>query len=140
MMSLNAPLLRASFDLVIERDPELVKHFYDHLFKINPELAPMFHRRPREAQEEMLAGALVAVLDHLDDAPWLVNQLGSLGEKHIGYGVTPAMYDAVGASLLATLARAAGDDWNDELLEAWADAYGAITDLMLAGTLARASA
>jgi len=84
-------------------------------------------------QAEMLTGALVAVVDHLEDAPWLRDTLGALGEKHVGYGVTREMYDWVGASLLATLAEVAGPAWTPEVHAAWAEAYGAIVSLMLAG-------
>jgi hemoglobin-like flavoprotein len=35
-------------------------------------------------------------------------------------------------SLLATLAESAGEAWTPELERAWTDAYGAITQLMLA--------
>jgi len=80
----------------------------------------------------MLAGAIAAVLDHLEDAPWLVQTLGALGAKHVGYGVTREMYDWVGASLLATLGEVAGSAWTPELNTAWAEAYGAIVSLMAA--------
>ena len=88
----------------------------------------------------MLTQALVAVLDHLEDAPWLVNTLHGLGARHVNYGVTDEMYDWVGDSLLATIREVAADDWNDELEKAWGDAYGAIANLMQEGArLAAAS-
>lgn len=86
----------------------------------------------------MLQEALVAVMDHLDDASWLEQTLGALGQKHIEYGVTDEMYDWVGASLLAALAEAAGDEWNDELAAAWTEAYGAVAGLMKAKASAAA--
>jgi hemoglobin-like flavoprotein len=79
-----------------------------------------------------LTSALVAVLDHLEDAPWLQTTLGALGAKHVGYGVTREMYDWVGASLLATLAEVAGPAWTPDLQGAWSEAYGAIASLMQA--------
>ena len=132
-MALNVTLLRESFDLVLEREPNLTSRFYDNLFSRHPQVKPMFHRSPRATQEKMLADALVAVIDHLEDAPWLVEKLGAMGIKHIEYGVTPEMYPWVGDALLATLAGVAGSDWNDELAREWGAAYGAITSLMLDG-------
>lgn len=132
-MKLNVAILRTSFELVLEREPSLSHRFYDNLFARYPQAQAMFHRRPRETQERMLSEALGAVLDHLEDAPWLAHQLGAMGAKHVEYGVTPEMYDWVGDALLATLAQAAGPEWNDELAHEWAAAYGAITSLMLAG-------
>jgi hemoglobin-like flavoprotein len=81
----------------------------------------------------MLTEALVAVLDHLEDAPWLESELQSLGAKHLDYGVTPEMYGWVGDALLRTLAEAAGSAWTPELQAAWAEAYGAIAGLMQRG-------
>src|SRR5262245_50894824 len=74
-MTLDPVILRTSFDLVIERRPDLTVRFYQILFERDPALAPMF-RRDRAAQAKMLAGAIAAVLDHLDDAPWLAATLG----------------------------------------------------------------
>lgn len=132
-MSLNVPLLRSSFDLVLEREPALTVRFYEILFERYPQARPMFSRNEPAKQQEMLAKALAAVVDHLEDAPWLESTLGAMGAKHIDYGVTEEMYGWVGDSLLRTLAEVAGDAWTPELESAWAAAYGAIRDLMLAG-------
>lgn len=131
-MSLNGDLLRSSFVHVIEKQPKLTKRFYEILFERYPELKNLFPRRGMAAQEKMLGEALVAVLDHLEDTPWLQGQLGTLGRRHVDYGVTRAMYGQVGECLLAALAEAAGDDWTPAHERAWVDAYGAIRDMMLA--------
>jgi hemoglobin-like flavoprotein len=132
-MALDTDLLRNSFELVTEKEPELTHRFYDHLFERYPDVRPMFSRRSRDRQEQMLQDALVAVVDHLDDAPWLEGTLTALGAKHVEYGVTPEMYDWVGECLLLTLAEVAGEAWNDALHKAWSDAYGAIAGLMIQG-------
>jgi hemoglobin-like flavoprotein len=132
-MSLNVSLLRASFALVVERQPHLTRRFYEILFSRYPQAKGLFHRNKPEVQEKMLTDALVAVMDHLEDAPWLTTTLKQLGAQHAAYGVTNEMYDWVGASLLATLAEVAKDDWSPELEAAWAEAYGAIAGLMKAG-------
>ncbi len=132
-MGLNADLLHSSFSLVVDREPQLTARFYEHLFERHPDARPLFHRHDPQQQQKMLQEALVAVLDHLDDAPWLTDTLGALGAKHVEYGVTEPMYDWVGECLLATLEEVAADDWSPELADAWGDAYGAIRELMLAG-------
>lgn len=131
-MALDVALLRSSFDVVATANPKFVTRFYEVLFERYPQTQPMFPAGNRERQAEMLTGALVAVLDHLEDAPWLQNTLGALGAKHVDYGVTREMYDWVGASLLATLAETAGPAWTPQLNAAWGEAYGAIVALMLA--------
>ena len=117
-MALEVELLRSSFELVVERNPDLTQRFYEISVRALP--APLTDVpsgwRPQQAQ--MLASALTAVLDHLDDADWLGEQLGSLGARHVGYGVTNEMYGWVGEALLTTLAEVAGDDWTPALEQA----------------------
>jgi hemoglobin-like flavoprotein len=132
-MSLNVKLLRESFDLVVEKSPQLTHRFYEILFERYPETRNMFPASRRSRQEGMLTEALVAVMDHLEDAPWLTSTLHGLGAKHVDYGVTDEMYGWVGDALLRTLAEAAGDAWSPELEKAWADAFGAIAGLMQEG-------
>lgn len=135
-MSLNVPLLRSSFELVVERQPQLTTRFYEILFARYPQAKPLFGRNSTEQQAQMLTSALVSVLEHLEDAPWLDQTLRAMGKKHVDYGVTDEMYGWVGASLLAAIAEAAGADWTPQLKQAWTDAFGAISGLMLAGAKA----
>jgi hemoglobin-like flavoprotein len=135
-MSLNPALLRSSFELVIEREPELTLRFYEVLFARYPQARALFGRNTQRAQAAMLQNALASALDHLEDTPWLEYELGALGARHLHYGVTDEMYDWVGDSLLTTLAEIAGDAWTDELEQAWAAAYGAIASLMQRGAAA----
>jgi hemoglobin-like flavoprotein len=132
-MALDATLLRKTFALVVERNPTLTTRFYEILFERYPQSRALFSPERQKKQEQMLTQALVAVLEHLEDAPWLTQTLKALGDKHVEYGVTREMYDWVGASLLATLAETAGPDWTPAAAQAWTDAYGAITSLMNAG-------
>lgn len=136
-MALNVPLLRKSFELVTERQSQLGRRFYQILFERYPQVRPMFGANVSK-QEEMLTAALVAVVDHLEDASWLKATLSQLGAKHRGYGVTDEMYGWVGASLLATIAEVAGADWSPELDAAWTEAYSAISSMMIEGAHAQA--
>jgi hemoglobin-like flavoprotein len=131
-MTLDPNILRSSFELVIDRRPDLTLRFYEILFVKYPQLQPLFSR-DRTAQSKMLAGAISAVLDHLEDAPWLTSTLGQLGAKHVAYGVTNDMYDMVGDALLATLAEVAAEAWTDQVRDQWTMAFGAIASMMQAG-------
>ena len=132
-MSLAVETLRSSFERVIERAPNLTHRFYEILFTRYPQTQRMFGRHSGVRQEKMLAEALTAVIDHLEDAPWLTNTLMGLGAKHAGYGVTDEMYAWVGDSLLATLAEVEGAGWTPQVKQAWVRAFGAIASLMQEG-------
>lgn len=129
-MALDAELLRSSFELVTSREPGVAGLFYDELFGRYPKARTLFTGKPQEMQERMLAEALAAVLDHLEDVPWLQTTLAQLGAKHVGYGVTEEMYGWVGECLVSTFAGVAGSDWTPAHEAAWVDAYRAVTSLM----------
>jgi len=136
-MSLNVALLRSSFDLVIERQPQLTARFYQILFARHPQVRPLFGRETT-AQAHMLQQALVAVLEHVEDANWLTETLGAMGRKHVDYGVTEEMYGWVTESLLAAIGEAAGDAFSPEVEGAWRDALNAVSSLMIGGARAAA--
>lgn len=138
-MTLDPVLLRSSFELVVSRNPEVVRRFYELLFERFPQVRPLFGQKAGPAQERMLTFALASVIEHLEDAPWLSATLGALGRRHVAYGVTDEMYDWVGECLLAALAETAGADWTPALAQAWRDAYGAIAGLMQAGAISAAA-
>lgn len=140
-MSLDVEALRESFALVLERSPNVTERFYEIFFARYPQVKPLFGRNSAKNQQKMLAEALVAVVDHLEDAPWLRDTLFALGAKHVSYGVKDEMYGWVGESLLAALAEAAGDAWTPRVRDAWVAAYGAISSMALEGARsARAAA
>jgi len=132
-MALDIDALRENFNLVVERSPTVTRRFYEILFERFPQAKNLFGRNSSERQEKMLAEALIAVLDHLEDAPWLHDTLFGLGAKHVGYGVTEEMYGWVGTSLLQTLAEISGTAWTPSVEDAWVEAYGIISRTMLEG-------
>jgi hemoglobin-like flavoprotein len=133
-MALDVELLRTTFAHLEERGPDLMARFYELLFERHPELRPMFGPPPALArQQRALLGALAAVIAHFDDAAWLTETLGHMGARHVGYGVTDAMYGWVADAMLSALAEIAGPAWTPAVAGAWGEALGAIAQLMLAG-------
>jgi hemoglobin-like flavoprotein len=134
----DVPALRSSFEKIIERAPEVTSLFYDRLFSEHPDLRALFVRNAPTVQAKMMNDTLLAIIDRLEDAPWLQSGLAALGARHATYGVTDEMYPRVGASLLATLAEAAGPEvWTPAVADAWAQAFAAITSMMLDGAKPR---
>lgn len=132
-MSLDVTTLRDSFTLIAERNPQITTRFYEIFFDKYPEVRPMFGRRSQREQEAMLTQALVAVLDHLEDGPFLGDTLRALGARHVGYGVRDDMYAWVGDALLSAFAEVLGDEFTPRVRDAWTEAYGAIVGLCLEG-------
>jgi hemoglobin-like flavoprotein len=128
---LDKAVSRASFNLAVTRRPDLIRPFYEIRFERHPQVRPMVGRHSAAQQEEMLASALVAVVENVEDGAWLTGNLQALGRLHIGDGVTADMYPWVGECLVASLAEASGDDGAPAVQDQWVAAYGAITGLTL---------
>ncbi len=121
-MVLNIDLLERNFASIVPKASELTTVFYTHLFKNHPELRPMF---PTEmaVQKKKLGASLALVVANLRNPKVLTASLGELGIRHIDYNVKREHYPIIGKNLLVTLAEISGDQWTEELEEAWAQAY-----------------
>lgn len=135
-MGLNVELLEQSFQAVAPKGDELVDTFYRNLFQDYPEVESMFANATMAEQKKKLLASLKLVVDNLRRPDVLGPALEQMGARHLDYGTQEAHYPAVGATLLKSLAEVAGDLWNDELNQAWADAYGEISKTMQAGASA----
>lgn len=129
--------MKSSFAVVERRAEHAVKFFYSHLFWHNPAMRELFpdSSEDMERQRDRLFAALTHVVAHLED-DGLLPYLHELGRDHRKFRAGPRHYAAVGASLLAALAEAAGEAWTPRVEKAWAEAYRLIADAMLAGAAA----
>lgn len=132
-MPLQVELLEKSFDLVKPRADEFASSFYDNLFSTYPEAQPLFATTDMAAQKKKLVGSLVLVIENLRTPDTLTSALKGLGARHVRYGALPEHYPLVGNALLMTFEQYLGGDWTPATKQAWIDAYGAISTLMLEG-------
>jgi hemoglobin-like flavoprotein len=130
---LQVELLEASFEKVKPQASEFVSSFYGNLFTDYPAAKPLFAHSNMAKQEMMLLESLVFVVENLRQPGTLSGALQGLGARHVKYGALPEHYPLVGNSLIKTFSQYLGDDWTPETQQAWADAYGVITDIMLEG-------
>lgn len=136
-MSLAVEVLEQSFEKVKPQANEFAASFYENLFADYPETKPLFANTDMKNQQQKLLSSLCLVIDNIRKPEVLQNALKVLGEKHVDYKVMPEYYPLVGQSLLKTFEHYLQSDWTPEVKQAWIDAYGAITSLMLEGANAR---
>lgn len=103
--------------------------FYDRLFETAPEVRKLFPAEMAD-QKGKLMQMLGAAVNGLNDLDALVPVVQDLGRRHVDYGTKAEHYDVVGASLLFTLEKGLGDDWNPELAEAWTETYTLLASVM----------
>ena len=125
-------LVQASFAKVAAIAATAADLFYGRLFEIAPPLREMFPDDLTEQKKKLMAmlGTVVAGLDRLDA---LMPAVRALGQSHAEYGVTSAHFAPVGVALLWTLKKGLGDDFTPDVREAWATAYSALSQAMIAG-------
>ncbi len=124
--------IRASFQLLAPRGPELVDTFYDLLFAAEPGLRRLFPPNLVDQKGHLLA-AVGLVVKHAGNLGALEGPLMDMGERHVRYGATPEHYPVVRDTMLRALATTAGSGWNTQLAADWGEALDAVAALMLRG-------
>lgn len=130
---LQVELLETSFAKVKPNATEFASSFYNNLFTDYPEAKPLFAHSNMAEQSNKLLASLIFVVENLKKPGALTEALKGLGARHVKYGALPAHYPLVGNTLLKTFEQYLGTDWTPETKQAWVDAYGVITEVMLEG-------
>ncbi len=130
---LEIEILESSFKKIEPKINDFATSFYDNLFTMYPEAKPLFANTKMEAQKQKLIDSLKAIILNIRYGESLSQLLKGLGTRHVQYGALPEHYPAVGNALLETFAQYLAEEWTPELKQAWVEAYGIITKLMLEG-------
>lgn len=139
-MALQIELLEASFQAITTCGEAFVTAFYERLFTRFPQTRAFFASTDMLEQRKKLLGALALVIQSLRKPEVLTSALKGLGQRHVNYGVRPEHYPIVGAVLLETFADFLGERWTPAHHDAWAQAYEAISTIMLEGANVPAAA
>jgi nitric oxide dioxygenase len=132
-------LVQQSFADVKPIAPAAAELFYTRLFMMDPSLRSMF-KGDMTKQGQMLMsmiGAAVAGLRNLETLSPVVRQLGA---RHVRYGVRDEHYATVGTALLWTLEKGLGSKFTPDVRDAWAAAYGLLSEVMQLGAMEEARA
>lgn len=122
--------LKETWGQVTKSGDDVPHFFYSHLFLSHPELRELFPIS-MTSQRDKLVGALGRIVSHVDELPEVTGFIQQLGRDHRRFSVVADNYQAVGASLLATLQHFLGASWTPEVADDWAAAYGVIASVMV---------
>ena len=126
-------LIKSTWSNVVPIADTAATLFYGRLFEIDPSTRTLFRNSDMSEQRKKLVQALAYVVAGVDRFETLALTLADLGRRHVGYGVKDEHYASVGAALLWTLEQGLGATWTLEAHDAWAAAYGSITQAMQGG-------
>jgi hemoglobin-like flavoprotein len=82
---------------------------YGHLFKIAPDVKPLFRSDKQEPGRKLMT-TLGVVVNNLENTDIIVPAAKALAVKHVGYGVAAAHYAPVGAALVWVLEQGLGGE------------------------------
>lgn len=112
---------------------QITSTFYERMFAAHPELLNIFnHANQKQGrQQAALANAVYAAAKHIDQLEAILPVVRQIAHKHRSLGILPEHYPIVGEHLLAAIAEVLGEQATEEILQAWAEAYGIIADVFI---------
>lgn len=101
------------------------------MFKNNPEVKPFFDMSKQilGEQPKALAMAVFAAASNIDNLEAILPAVEKIAARHVAVKILPEHYPIVGANLLQAIKDVLGAD--DELIDAWAKAYGVVADVFI---------
>ena len=126
-------IVKSTAPVLQEHGETLTRHFYKRMFSHNPEVAPFFNPAHQEAgaQQKALAGAICAYAANIDNLEVLGGAVELIAQKHASLQIKPEHYPIVGENLLASIKEVLGDAATDDIINAWAEAYGFLADILI---------
>ncbi|MBQ3060039.1 MAG: NO-inducible flavohemoprotein [Desulfovibrio sp.] len=126
-------LVKATVPVLREHGVALISHFYKRMLHGNPELKNIFNQAHQAEghQQRALASAVLAYAENIDDLSPLLPAVRHIAIKHCTIGIRAEQYGIVGRHLLASIKEVLGEAATDELVDAWAAAYGSLAKVLI---------
>lgn len=126
-------IVKSTAPVLADQGEVLTRHFYKRMFEHNPEVASFFNPANQAAgkQQKALAGAIVAYAANIDNLEVLAGAVELIAQKHASLLIKPEHYPIVGSNLLASIREVLGAAATDDIINAWAEAYGFLADILI---------
>ena len=126
-------IVKSTAPILDQHAETLTRHFYKRMFSHNPEVAPFFNpaNQVSGSQQKALAGAICAYAANIDNLEVLGGAVELIAQKHASLMIKPEHYPIVGANLLASIREVLGEGATDAVINAWAEAYGFLADILI---------
>ncbi|MCO4757310.1 MAG: NO-inducible flavohemoprotein [Oceanospirillaceae bacterium] len=126
-------IVKSTAPVLAQHGEEITQHFYQQMFKENPELLDIFNAANQKTgrQQAALANAVYAYAANIDNLGVLTAAVQRIAHKHASFNILPEHYPIVGKHLLGAVAHVLGDAVTDDVVEAWTEAYGLLADIFI---------
>ncbi len=123
-------LVENSWGLVLHHSLEVGVSFYKKLFEADPSLRGMF-KGDIKIQARKLIDMITFAVHKLHNLDEMITDVQALGVKHRDHFVQAQHYPIVAETLLCTLEKFLGNQWNEEVRDAWAAVYNTLSKIMI---------
>jgi hemoglobin-like flavoprotein len=123
-------IVKNSVPLLQAHGHEIAQRTYAILFEKYPQTQPLFSRTVPE-QAQRLAGVIIRYCDNIDQLEVLHQALDEIAQRHAAADIHPGHYPMLGHSLLQAVKEVLGAEANDELVNAWKEAYFYLADILI---------
>ena len=126
-------VIKSTVPALREHGVEITTTFYKRMFENNPEIKAMFNMAKQESGEQpkALAMAVLAAAQNIDNLEAILPAVQKMCRAHVNSNVKAEHYPIIGENLLASIKEVLGDAATDEILDAWAQAYGEISKVFI---------
>ena len=103
------------------------------MFTNNPEIKAYFNMAKQESGEQpkALAMAILAAAQNIDNLTAILPVVKKIGAVHCDRKITAEHYPIIGQNLLTAIKEVLGELATDEIIDAWAKAYGVISKIFI---------
>src|SRR5690606_32179480 len=126
-------IVKSTAPVLAEHGKTITTVFYSNMFEAHPELLNIFNQANQKQgrQQTALANTVYAAAVHIDNLEAILPAVEQIAHKHVSLGVKAEHYPIVGEYLLKAIKEVLGDAATDEIINAWAEAYGVIADVFI---------
>jgi nitric oxide dioxygenase len=126
-------IVKATAPVLEEHGETLTQHFYKRMFAHHPEVAPLFNPAHQRAgsQQKALAAAICAYAANIENLEILGGAVELIAQKHASLRILPEHYPIVGDNLLASIREVLGPAATEQVITAWAEAYGFLAEILI---------
>ncbi|WP_186757763.1 NO-inducible flavohemoprotein [Echinicola salinicaeni] len=126
-------IVKSTAPVLKEHGETITKVFYQNIFSKHPELRNIFNmtHQAKGSQPRVLANAIFQYATYIDQLDMLSGAVSTIAHKHSSLSITPEMYPIVGENLLLAIKEVLGDNATDDIIEAWAEAYGDLAKIFI---------
>lgn len=126
-------IVKATVPVLEEHGTAITTVFYKNMFNQHPELLDIFNETNQKLgrQQTALAMTVLAAAKHLDKLAVLLPQVTQISHKHRALQILPEHYPIVGHHLIGAIKEVLGEAANDDIIDAWTEAYDKIADVFI---------